>query len=86
MAKQHPRLVRSDLTGTVYVLTRYKTHPDGLVEALEKWDVTDQFNELVQEREADRPERFVSEATMCVATDQEHVSRHVKIFMVGETE
>lgn len=53
VVKQAPLLVRSGLTRTVYVLTRYKRHRDGTVEALEKHDVTDEFNKLVAD--IDRP-------------------------------
>lgn len=42
-----PLLLRSGLTGTVYVVTRYKDHGDGRIEAQTKYDVTDQFLALV---------------------------------------
>lgn len=41
--EQHPRLLRSGLTGRVYVVTRYKELGDGRFESLEKFDVTDDF-------------------------------------------
>lgn len=43
MAKQKPLLRRSGLTNTVWIVTRYKHRENGLIEALEKYDVTDQF-------------------------------------------
>ncbi len=46
MSKQKPLLVRSGLTGTVYVVTRYRK-VDGRIEAQEKHDVTEQFRELL---------------------------------------
>lgn len=42
-----PRLLRSGLTGTVYVVTRYKELPTGHIEAQTKYDVTEDFNALV---------------------------------------
>lgn len=45
--EQHPRLLRSGLTGRVYVVTRYKELGDGRFESLEKFDVTDDFQALV---------------------------------------
>jgi hypothetical protein len=38
-----PMLMESDLTGRVYVVTRYKDRGDGRYEAQTKYDVTDQF-------------------------------------------
>jgi len=54
-ARKHPPLLtRSGLTGTVFVVTRYTLRDNGLIEAHEKYDVTDQFGELVVgELEAD---------------------------------
>lgn len=48
--KQPPMLVEGGLSNRVYVVTRYKTHDDGLIEALEKYDVTDEFDALAAER------------------------------------
>lgn len=45
---QRPRLVRSELTGFVYVTTRYKEHRDGLIEADKKFDVTADFVALAR--------------------------------------
>lgn len=45
--KQPPKLVRGGLTGRVYVLTRYKVRSDGGYEAIEKHDVTEDFELLV---------------------------------------
>lgn len=47
--KQKPLLMRGGLSGAVFVVTRYKRHDDGLVEALEKFDVTDQFEALCEQ-------------------------------------
>jgi hypothetical protein len=46
-ANGQPLLMRSELTGTVYVVTSYKDLGEGRIEALKKYDVTDQFNALV---------------------------------------
>lgn len=50
MAKT-PMLVYSPLTDRVFVLTKYKTLAGGYIEAFEKYDVTDQFEKVAQERE-----------------------------------
>lgn len=43
-----PQLVRSELTGCVYIVTRYRVDSSGrLLEAQTKYDVTEQFNALV---------------------------------------
>ena len=49
--KMPPRLVRSDLSGCVYVITRYrveKSNNEGkeIIVASVKYDVTDDFNAL----------------------------------------
>lgn len=54
MATQKPLLVRSGLTNTVWVVTRYKHRENGLIEALEKHDVTDQFVALTDQPTTDR--------------------------------
>ncbi len=41
--QKQPRLMRSTLTGTVYVVTRYKDLGEGRIEATQKYDVTDDF-------------------------------------------
>lgn len=46
--KQRPRLLRGGLSGRVYVVTKY-TESDGQIVAKEKFDVTDDFRELVDE-------------------------------------
>jgi hypothetical protein len=45
---QHPQLMRSGLTGRVYVVTRYKVldAETGRIEAITKYDVTEQFEAL----------------------------------------
>ena len=45
-----PLLMRSDLTGRVYVVTSYTMLANRVVEAKKKYDVTDQFEKL-NERE-----------------------------------
>lgn len=40
------RLVRSELTGRVYVVTAWTQNPDGTIVASKKLDVTDQFEPL----------------------------------------
>lgn len=44
---QTPRLYMSGLTNTIYIATRYKELAGGTVEALEKYDVTDQLKPLL---------------------------------------
>lgn len=44
--KQKPRLLWSELTGRVYIVTKYREHGGRLIEASEKFDVTDEFNAL----------------------------------------
>lgn len=44
-----PLLMRSELTGSVYVVTQYKREPGGVVVAQTKYDVTEQFNDLVRQ-------------------------------------
>jgi hypothetical protein len=44
--KKRPLLVRGGLTGRVYVVTRYRDLGEGRLEALEKFDVTDQYEAL----------------------------------------
>lgn len=46
MSKQQPRLMRGGLSGRVFVVTRYKDLGGGTIEALEKFDVTDDYNAL----------------------------------------
>lgn len=46
MARKPPLLVRSPLTGRVYVVTAYTEHGDGRIEARTKHDVTDQYEAL----------------------------------------
>lgn len=41
--QQAPRLLHSELTGRIYVATRYRTRPDGVIVVAEKFDVTDDF-------------------------------------------
>lgn len=46
-AKQNPMLMRAVMSGRIYIVTRYKDGPaEGVFEAIEKCDITDQFNEL----------------------------------------
>ncbi len=45
--KQQPRLMRGGLSGRVFVVTRYKDLGGGTIEALEKFDVTEDFNALL---------------------------------------
>lgn len=55
--KQPPVLMYGHLTGSVFIVTRYKENDDGPYEALEKYDVTDQFQELLAEIRAEETER-----------------------------
>lgn len=45
------RLLRSGLTGRVYAVTRWKVRPNGSIEAVKKFDVTDEFEALINEKE-----------------------------------
>lgn len=53
-----PLLLRSDLTGCVYIVTHGKERPNPngtskpIIEASVKYDVTAQFNTLARERQA----------------------------------
>ena len=47
--KQTPRLTLGPLTGRIYVVTRYRERPNGVIEAQEKFDVTDEFLSLYEE-------------------------------------
>jgi hypothetical protein len=50
-AKQPPLLLRSGLTGRIWIVTRYKVldAEKGRIEAITKYDATDQYNALVAE-------------------------------------
>lgn len=41
-----PRLLRSALTGRVYIVTKYRDLGDGKFNAITKYDCTDEFNAL----------------------------------------
>lgn len=43
---QTPRLLRSALTGRVYIVTKYRDLSGGRFEAITKHDCTDEFNAL----------------------------------------
>ena len=51
--KQPPLLLRSGLTGRVWIVTRYKVldAERGRIEAITKHDVTDQFDAIVKARQ-----------------------------------
>lgn len=48
--KQEPKLLRSPLTGRVYIVTRYRmiNEDDDTYEAREKYDCTEQFLALAE--------------------------------------
>ncbi len=47
MPRKHPpRLLLGPLTGRIYIATRYREREGGIVEAQEKFDVTDDFMNL----------------------------------------
>jgi hypothetical protein len=49
--KNPPLLMSSPLTGRVFIVTRYtKRRSDGLIAVSEKFDVTEQFEAMVQDR------------------------------------
>ena len=43
---QPPKLLLGPLTGRIYIATRYTAKPGGIIEAHEKYDVTDDFLNL----------------------------------------
>lgn len=43
-----PILTRSEITDAVYIVTKYKILEDGVVDAIEKCDVTDQFDAMTE--------------------------------------
>jgi hypothetical protein len=43
-----PRLLRSELTGSVYVVTRHRVLDNGVIEATVKHDVTEEFDALAR--------------------------------------
>lgn len=47
--KQPPVLMYGRLTGSVFIVTRYREDAAGPYEALEKYDVTEQFHALAEE-------------------------------------
>ena len=48
--KQEPMLMEAALTKRVYVVTRYKDNGDGTFTAREKFDATEQFDRLAEQR------------------------------------
>ena len=48
-----PILARSEITGAVYIVTKYKILDDGVVDAIEKCDVTDQFDAMTESLRAE---------------------------------
>ena len=52
--KKPPRLLRSGLTGRIYVTTSYVQKRDGLIVSNIKFDVTKDFEALEAERAAER--------------------------------
>lgn len=65
MSKQTPMLMESPLTKRVFVVTSYKDKGDGIFEARQKYDVTEQFDALAEQRSgtceniSDPPEGFL---------------------------
>ena len=50
MSKQTPMLMESPLTKRVFVVTSYKDNGDGTFTARQKYDVTEQFDALAEQR------------------------------------
>lgn len=50
MTKQQPMLMESPLTKRVYVVTSYVDNGDGTYIARQKYDVTEQFDALAEQR------------------------------------
>ena len=53
-AAKPPLLVRSGLTGRIYVATSYRQWANGSIESLTKFDVTKQFEAIEAERAAEQ--------------------------------
>ena len=52
MSKQQPMLMESPLTKRVYIVTSYVDNGDGSFTARQKFDVTEQFDALAEQRKA----------------------------------
>ena len=50
MSKQEPMLMESPLTNRVFVVTSYVDNGDGTSAARQKYDVTEQFDALAEQR------------------------------------
>lgn len=50
MSKQEPMLMESPLTNRVFVVTSYVDNRDGTFTARQKYDVTEQFDALAEQR------------------------------------
>ena len=50
MSKQEPMLMESPLTKRVFVVTSYVDNHDGTFTARQKFDVTEQFDALAEQR------------------------------------
>lgn len=48
-----PILTCSEITDAVYIVTKYKILEDGVVDAIEKCDVTDQFDAMTESLRAE---------------------------------
>jgi hypothetical protein len=50
MSKQSPMLMEGPITKSVFIVTRYKDLGDGTFQAYNKFDVTEQFDMLAEQR------------------------------------
>lgn len=67
--KQPPRLMCGGLSGRIYVVTKYKELPDGGLEAIDKFDVTEDFDRLCTPLP---PDPLQEDGFQVAVTDWEH--------------
>ena len=81
-----PRLLRSDFTGNVYIVTKYVDHGDGNFEAQEKYDVTDEFHAIALQSNAQSVSgavEMVQKALLLEAVETYKVARVVNRLIYG---
>ena len=83
MSKQTPMLMESPLTKRVFVVTSYKDKGDGIFEARQKYDVTEQFDALAEQRsgtcelrEASWDDGTCTWGVICSACGEKHEHTH----------
>lgn len=81
MSKQQPRLLKGGFTGRIYVVTRYKDLGRGLVEALEKYDITEEFMALATQVTQGRDR--TTEAELLARAEKAEADNALYIGMIG---